>query len=61
MTRFALDRTNGKLMGVCAGLADATGSDPTLIRMGAVLSALLFGPIAIVLYFVAGWIAPERG
>jgi phage shock protein C len=60
MTRFALDRANGKLMGVCAGLADATGSDPTVVRLGAVLSVLLLGPIAVFLYFVAGWVAPER-
>jgi phage shock protein C len=57
---FALDRANGKLMGVCAGTAAATGTDPTLVRLLAVVSALLLGPIAILLYFVAGWVAPEQ-
>jgi phage shock protein PspC (stress-responsive transcriptional regulator) len=58
---FTLDRDNGKVMGVCAGLADATGADATLIRLAAVLSLLLLGPVAILLYLVAGWVAPERG
>jgi phage shock protein C len=58
---FTLDRANGKMMGVCAGLADSTGADATLIRLAAVLSLFLLGPIAVLLYLVAGWIAPERG
>lgn len=58
---FALDRSNGKVMGVCAGLADATGADATLIRLGAVLSLVVLGPVAILLYLVTGWVAPERG
>ena len=58
---FTLDRQNGKLMGVCAGLASATGTDATLIRLAALLSLFVAGPVAILLYLVAGWIAPERG
>jgi phage shock protein PspC (stress-responsive transcriptional regulator) len=58
---FTLDRTNGKMMGVCAGLADATGADATLIRLAAVLSLFVLGPVAALLYLVAGWVAPERG
>jgi phage shock protein C len=60
MSPFALDRANGKLMGVCAGLAGATGSDPTVVRLLAVLSLFLLGPIAIFLYFVTGLVAPQR-
>ena len=58
---FTLDRANGKMMGVCAGLADATGTDATLIRLAALLSLFVLGPVAILLYLVAGWVAPERG
>jgi phage shock protein C len=58
---FTLDKTNGKVMGVCAGLADSTGTDATLIRLGAILALFLLGPVAILLYLVAGWVAPERG
>ena len=58
---FTLDKANGKLMGVCAGLADATGADATLIRLAAVLSLFVLGPVALLLYLVAGWVAPARG
>jgi len=58
---FTLDKANGKMMGVCAGLADATGADATLIRLAAVLSLLVLGPIALLLYVVAGAVAPSRG
>jgi phage shock protein PspC (stress-responsive transcriptional regulator) len=58
---FTLDKANGKMMGVCAGLADATGADATLIRLAAVLSFFVLGPVAIMLYLVAGCVAPQRG
>lgn len=58
---FTLDKANGKMMGVCAGVADATGADATLIRLAAVLSVFLLGPVAILLYLVAGFVAPDRG
>ena len=61
MSNFALDRANGKLMGVCAGLAETTGSDPTLVRLLAVLSVFLLGPVALFVYIVAGCVAPDRG
>jgi len=60
MTRpFTLDRANGKLMGVCAGLAAATDADPTLVRLGALLALFLLGPVAILFYLIAGWVAPD--
>lgn len=59
MTRYSLDRSNGKLMGVCAGLARTADLDPTLIRIAAVVALLALGPIAILLYLVAGWVAPD--
>jgi phage shock protein C len=57
---FTLDKANGKMMGVCAGLADATGADATLIRLAAILSLFVLGPIALLLYVVAGMVAPAR-
>ena len=57
---FTLDKANGKVMGVCAGLADATGADPTLIRLAAVVSVFVLGPVEILLYVVAGLVAPNR-
>lgn len=37
---FEVDRSEGKLLGVCAGLARSTGIDVTIIRVGVVLLAL---------------------
>jgi phage shock protein C len=56
---FTLDNTNGKLMGVCAGLSRMTGADATLIRLAALASLLVLGPVTILFYLVAGWVAPE--
>jgi phage shock protein C len=58
---FHLDRANGKLMGVCAGLADYTGWDVTWIRVGAVL-VTLFGafPWTLVAYGAVALLAKAR-
>ena len=61
MNGFALDRTNAKLLGVCAGLARAGGADPLLVRLGAVaLTLFLLGPVAVLLYLMVGWLAEAR-
>ena len=57
--RYALDRSNRKLMGVCAGLAQSADVDVTLVRVAAVLSLFVLGPFAILLYLVAGWVASD--
>jgi len=54
--RFAPDTANAKLLGVCAGVARLTGWDPTLVRLGAIVSLLLLGPIAVLLYVLAAWL-----
>ncbi len=60
-SRYALDKSEGKFLGVCAGLARSTGWDPTAIRIGAVAATLLlFGPIAILLYLVTALVAQSR-
>jgi len=57
-SRYALDRSNGKLLGVCAGLARSTGWDVTIVRIGLVLATLfLLGPVAILGYFLTALIA----
>lgn len=58
--RFVLDRENGKILGVAAGLADRTGVDPLVIRLGLVAATLVTGPVMILLYLLTGWLAPER-
>lgn len=56
-SRYALDRTNGKLMGVCAGFARWADVDPTPVRAAAVLLAILFTPLMLVAYLVTGLVA----
>ncbi len=58
--RFLLNRQQGKIMGVAAGLADWTGVDALLIRIGLVAALLLTGPVVILFYLLAGWLASDR-
>jgi phage shock protein C len=60
MSSFSLDKTNGKFMGVCSGMARSTGVDLTLIRVGVVLVTLAVSGLTIPLYFIAGLVAPQR-
>ncbi len=59
-TKFYLDKQNAKWSGVCAGIADYTGFDVTLIRIGAVLLTLMTTGWIIVAYFIAAWLAPKK-
>ena len=54
---FRLDRTNGKLMGVCAGIGRYFGIDTTLVRVGFVLGTLLGFGSFILIYLAIGLIA----
>ncbi len=59
--KFALDKANGKLMGVCAGIADATGWDVTLVRVAFVLVTLLgFFPWTLIGYLVLAMIGKPK-
>ena len=57
MSAFRLDRGNAKLMGVCAGVGNATGIDPALIRIALFVLTLMLGPVMVLGYFVAAWAA----
>lgn len=58
--RYVLNREQGKVMGVAAGLADYTGVDVLLIRLGLVAVTLITGPLMILFYVLAGWLAADR-
>lgn len=58
--RFLVNKRDAKIMGVAAGLADMTGLDPLLIRLAMVAAVLITGPIAILFYLLAGWLAPAQ-
>ena len=59
-TRFYLDKQNKKWAGVCAGIADYTGIDVTLVRIGFVGSLFVIGPVAFAIYFIAACMAPKK-
>jgi len=59
-TKFYLDKSNKKWLGVCSGIADYTGLDVTLIRIGAVLLTVLASGMFVVAYLIAAWMAPVK-
>jgi len=59
-TKFYLDKKNGKVMGVCSGIADYTGFDVTLVRIMMIAAILMGGGALIPIYFIAGWIADDQ-
>ena len=56
---FELDRANGKFLGVCAGIAEATGWDATLIRVAVVVATIAF-PWTLLGYFGAAWLGKPK-
>ncbi len=58
--RFLLNREQAKVMGVAAGLADWTGVDALVIRLGLIIATLITGPVMILLYILTGWLASDR-
>lgn len=60
-TKFYLDKRNRKWLGVCSGLADYTGIDVTLVRVGTVLLTLIGGfPWTLIAYCVVAWLANDK-
>lgn len=51
---FRLDKAQGKLWGVCGGIANYFGIDPTLVRAGFVIGTLIgFGSLILVYAAIA--------
>ena len=59
-TRFYRDKRNGKVMGVCAGIADYTGFDVALVRICFLAAVFMSGGSVLPFYFIAGWVAPTK-
>ena len=53
-TTLYRDKACGKMMGVCAGIADYTGVNAFWIRLGAFLSLFILGPISVLVYLAMG-------
>jgi len=59
-TTLYKDEQNGKLMGVCAGLADYTGIEVLWWRLGALFSILLTGGLILPAYFIMGMLLNKK-
>lgn len=57
---FYLDKANGKVFGVCAGLANHMNWDVTFVRVAAVILTLVTFPWALVAYGAAAVIGKTR-
>ena len=57
---FHLDKRRAKLSGVCAGIADFTGWDVTLIRIATVLGTVLAWGGLILVYILIAWLAQPK-
>lgn len=53
------DHQNGKVAGVCAGLADYFGWEAWLVRV-LVVSAILFGMQFLIILYIAGWFILDK-
>lgn len=55
--RFVVDKQNGKFLGVCAGIANHTGIDATIIRIGLVVVTLMGAfPWTVIAYVIAAYL-----
>ena len=59
-TKFYLDKQNAKWLGVCAGIADYTGVDVTVIRIGFILGTVMGSGMMLLAYWIIAWLAPKK-
>lgn len=59
-TTFYRDKQNGKLMGICAGIADYTGVNAIWVRLAAIGLVFMTGGGIIPFYFIAGFLANKK-
>ncbi len=58
---FRLDRSEAKVMGVCAGIADHFEIDVSLVRVGMALAILVTFPMVLIAYFILAAVASNTG
>ena len=56
-SKFRLDKHNGKLAGVCSGIANYTNADPMIVRIAFVLGAFVSLGTAALIYIAIALIA----
>ncbi|MGH8158777.1 MAG: envelope stress response membrane protein PspC [Rhodanobacter sp.] len=58
--RFYRDPRHGKLIGVCAGVADYFGWNVTTIRILAIIALFWFNGLAVIAYLILGCMLPTK-
>jgi phage shock protein C len=58
--RFLVNRRDAKVLGVAAGLADYSGIDRLIVRLGIIAATLITGPVMILFYLLTAWLAPAE-
>lgn len=59
MTKLYRSNSNSMIAGVCGGLGDYTGIDPTVVRL--VFALCIFMPVPIILIYLIMWlIVPDE-
>jgi phage shock protein C len=59
-TRFYRDKRHGKVLGVCAGIADYTGFDVTLVRILFFAAVIMGSGAPLLLYFITAMMTPDK-
>lgn len=60
MKKLYKSERNKMISGVCGGIADYFGVDPSLIRVGAVIAGFLSAGTAVIAYIVCACILPTE-
>jgi len=61
MKKLYRSETDIKIAGVCAGLAEVYGLDPTMVRLIVVIVGLVTAAVPVIVgYLVAWWIVPTK-
>lgn len=57
---WAKSNTNKKLFGVCGGIGEYFGIDPTIVRIAFVVALVISGSLTLPLYFILAMVLPTR-
>lgn len=59
--KFRLNKVDGRVAGVCAGIADHFEMDVTLVRVGMALAIIMTFPVVLFAYFILAMVAQPCG
>ncbi len=59
-TTLYRDKQNGKLLGVCSGIADYTGINAIWVRLGAIILTPAVGGLNIPVYLIMGFLLNKK-